>query len=109
MSVDSRIAQMRALVDDARTLGVEVLNEVDCPALAEFRQYMNWGLSALERAEALLELIGRCPDRALTGGRCVLTTGHAPPHQGVASGGRRYTWTDESVKRGMDQHGSRFD
>lgn len=53
MSDDTRIGQMRALIDDARTIATEMQNEggrgpVDTRRLGSVRSYLNSALSTLD-------------------------------------------------------------
>jgi hypothetical protein len=48
---DSRIRQAKALIDDARCLAVDILEETDCPPLDDARHYLNWALLAFDRAD----------------------------------------------------------
>lgn len=51
MTVDTRLAQMRALVDDVRCLAADVQEERSSDALTRLGAYMGWALQALEHAE----------------------------------------------------------
>lgn len=48
--VDDRMREMAALIDDSRTLAVNIQEEVRCDALTDARHYLNWALAAIERA-----------------------------------------------------------
>lgn len=48
---DSRIQQMRALVDDTRTLAADIQEQRPSDSLVRLGVYMNWALQALDHAE----------------------------------------------------------
>lgn len=48
---DTRIAHAKALIDDARTIAADILDETTCPPLDDVRQYLNWALQAFDRAD----------------------------------------------------------
>lgn len=54
MTVDTRLAQMAAAIDDARILAADIQEQTTCPPLSDARQYLNWALSAIDRAAAVL-------------------------------------------------------
>jgi hypothetical protein len=51
MSTDTRINQMRALVDDTRCLAADIQEQRSSDSLARLGVYMNWALQALDHAE----------------------------------------------------------
>lgn len=54
ITIDTRIRQAKALADDCRTACADILEETNCDALWDARQYLNWALMALDRANAEL-------------------------------------------------------
>lgn len=46
-----RLSEVGALIDDARCLVADLQAQKNHPALIDLRIYLNWALSALERAE----------------------------------------------------------
>lgn len=53
--IDTRIRAAKSAVDEARTVAVDIQDEVVCDPLTDARRYLNWALSAFERAEVDLE------------------------------------------------------
>ena len=54
MTVDSRLREMAALLDDVRTLAADIEEQVVCEPLTDLRHYVNWALAAVERAGVAL-------------------------------------------------------
>jgi hypothetical protein len=74
---------MRAAIDEARILAAGIGEETDCPALIDARRYLNWALSAVDRADIQLGLVDRsqCTAAPLGGGQCELQADHEGKHR----------------------------
>jgi hypothetical protein len=116
VSVDSRVNQMTACLDEVRTLAANMADEgLISNNLDALRQSANVTLKYAEMLKAELADVKRCASEPLGGGRCQLEVGHVGKHSktsypyGIEKGGVTFEWDDESQTRLARKQTSRFD